>query len=125
MLDKLTFLNNLKVYLFDTLEAALVIRLGVIYEDQAKLVPNSEVGLRIKVKSILDTTICPLYINTGLKLYTPHFTHLWKNTSVNLKLLKLNGDTSQATCNVYLINAQHQVSCTVICLWIYTVLFKA
>lgn len=48
MLDKLTFLNNLKVYLFDTLEAALVIRLGVIYEDQAKLVPNSEVGFTYK-----------------------------------------------------------------------------
>ena len=48
MLDKLTFLNNLKVFLFDVIEAALVIRLGVIYEDQAKLVPESEVGFYYK-----------------------------------------------------------------------------
>lgn len=48
MLDKLTFLNNLRVYLFDGIEAALVIRLGVIYEDQAKLVPMSEVGFVYK-----------------------------------------------------------------------------
>lgn len=64
MLDKLTFLNNLKVFLFDVIEAALVIRLGVIYEDQAKLVPESEVGFYYKgTKYLRYTSIPPKYKN--------------------------------------------------------------
>ena len=48
MLNKLNLLSSLRVYLFDGCEAALVIRLNVIHEDQAKLVPNSEVGFTYK-----------------------------------------------------------------------------
>lgn len=64
MLGKLTFLNNLRVFLFDVTEAALVIRLGVIYEDQAKLVPESEVGFYYKgTKYSRYTSIPPKYKN--------------------------------------------------------------
>ena len=44
MLDKISFLNTLKLYLFGELQEQLAKALAVIYEDQAKLRPASEVG---------------------------------------------------------------------------------
>jgi len=59
MLNKLTFLESLRLYLFEETHKKLQAELEVIYEDQAKLVIASEVGFYFKTKKYSRYTRVP------------------------------------------------------------------
>lgn len=62
MLDKISFLGRLKLWLFGQLQKQLEETLSVIYEDQSKLVPVSEVGFYYKGKGYMQyTAVEPKY----------------------------------------------------------------
>lgn len=62
MLIKVAFLNALKHFLFGSLHKQLEKDLAVIYEDQSKLVPVSEVGFYYKGKGYMQyTAVEPKY----------------------------------------------------------------
>lgn len=62
MLDKLAFLSALKLFLFGSLQKQLQKDLAVIYDDQSKLVPVSEVGFYYRGKGYMQyTAVEPKY----------------------------------------------------------------
>jgi len=62
MLNKVNFLTVLKSFLFGSLKQQLEKDLSVIYDDQSKLVPVSEVGFYYKGKGYMQyTAVEPKY----------------------------------------------------------------
>lgn len=77
MLNKLTLIQSLKIYLFDGCEAALVIRLDAIHEAQSKIVASSEVGFIYKNQKYMRyPNIAPIHKHRVKALHTSLHAHM-------------------------------------------------